>query len=186
MVMMGLNIDCQVLDPFYRYKMPAIAVKISRGTEITNLDKISKAIGRPENVILKMFSNALGALIRKKRLAGVHLAAKLQDILFDYIENFVLCKHCRNPETMLTHNYLFCKACGEKTNLQEGKLLRMIQKEQRRVRFSENINVREIQKEDNRNWVLVDQMRFRRRIKESEHIGDVLAKAMAKMHLKDE
>lgn len=30
---------------------------------------------------------------------GKHEAAKLQDLVFDFIEKFLLCNNCKNPET---------------------------------------------------------------------------------------
>jgi translation initiation factor 5 len=53
---------------------------------------------------------------------GAHDAAKLQDSLDGFINKFVLCKLCKNPETDLILNkdcriIRDCKACGQRTDV---------------------------------------------------------------------
>lgn len=52
---------------------------------------------------------------------GAHEASKLQDYLDGFISKFVLCRHCKNPETVVNIKderiILDCKACGQKTDV---------------------------------------------------------------------
>ena len=52
---------------------------------------------------------------------GAHDASKLQDYLDGFINKFVLCKSCQNPETRVTvkedNIRLDCIACGHRTNV---------------------------------------------------------------------
>ena len=54
---------------------------------------------------------------------GSHDSAKLQDLLDDFIQKYVLCASCKNPETILAVNQKkgtissSCKACGYSGNI---------------------------------------------------------------------
>ena len=52
---------------------------------------------------------------------GAHEASKLQDYLDGFINKFVLCRNCRNPETVVQvkdgHITLDCKACGQRSDV---------------------------------------------------------------------
>ena len=52
---------------------------------------------------------------------GAHEASKLQDYLDGFINRFVLCKMCKNPETDVNikdgHIVLDCKACGRRSDV---------------------------------------------------------------------
>ena len=60
----------------------------------------------------KFFGCELGAQVQMDEKAerfiinGCHDQAKLQDLLFNFIEKFVLCHNCGNPETNLV------RCCG--------------------------------------------------------------------------
>ena len=54
-----------VVDPFYRYKMPSLVVKVEgKGngikTVILNLDDVARSLGRPSIYLMKYFSCKLG------------------------------------------------------------------------------------------------------------------------------
>lgn len=119
--------------------MPAIISKIEgRGngikTVIPNLADIARALNRPPTYPLKYFGYELGAQTKviptknagagadldKFVLNGAQSAEKLQETLDGFIDKFVLCGECKNPET----DFVFlgngdiqkeCKACGKKT-----------------------------------------------------------------------
>ncbi|XP_063385107.1 eukaryotic translation initiation factor 5 isoform X1 [Cydia fagiglandana] len=125
----SLNVNRNVADAFYRYKMPRICAKVEgKGngikTVIVNMPEVAKALGRPATYPTKYFGCELGAQTqfdyKNERFIvnGSHDSAKLQDLLDGFIRKFVLCPECDNPETELIvstkRNTISqgCKACG--------------------------------------------------------------------------
>lgn len=130
--MATVNINRSVTDMFYRYKMPKVIVKVEgKGngikTRIVNMSEIAKALDRPPAYPTKYFGCELGAQTTidhktdKYIVNGSHTADKMQDILDGFIQKFVLCPKCENPETTLTvHKQAIsqrCMACGERGQL---------------------------------------------------------------------
>jgi len=143
--MATFNINPNVIDPNYRYKMPGIQVNIEPipkrrnrcQTTITNIDRVAKALGVqgiPPEFILKWISLELGVQMkiiheaRKSRTVTYHnlLAAiqsnQIQPKLASFIENWILCRNCENPETdiwNLDKNTVaqICYACGAKNDI---------------------------------------------------------------------
>lgn len=126
------NVNRDVEDTFYRYKMPAILAKVEgQGngikTVIVNMVDIARALNREPVYPTKFFGIELGAQTQIDKVNdryivnGSHDGDKLQDILDGYIKKFVLCQVCQNPETELSvaRNCIFqkCKACGNKGQL---------------------------------------------------------------------
>lgn len=126
---MNVNVNRNVSDVFYRYKMPRLMAKVEgKGngikTVIVNMPEIAKALGRPPTYPTKYFGCELGAQtlfdFKNERFIvnGSHDASKLQDLLDGFIRKFVLCPECDNPETELMvstkRNTISqgCKACG--------------------------------------------------------------------------
>jgi len=124
-----VNVNRKVTDPFYRYKMPKIIAKVEgKGngikTVIVNMVEIAKSLARPPAYPTKFFGCELGAQtqIDKKNdrfiVNGSHTGDKLQDILDIFIEKFVLCDECDNPETTFVVQpkkekiTSICSACG--------------------------------------------------------------------------
>lgn len=124
-----LNVNRNVTDAFYRYKMPRINAKVEgKGngikTVIVNMVDVAKALGRPATYPTKYFGCELGAQTqfdyKNERFIvnGSHDASKLQDLLDGFIRKFVLCPECDNPETDLLVSTKKgtisqgCKACG--------------------------------------------------------------------------
>lgn len=120
-------------DPFYRYKMPLIQAK-SEGsgngikTNILNLSEVATALARPASYVMKYFGFELGAQTsidnknERYLINGLHDPEKLQDSLDGFIERFVLCPQCKNPETVLEiaageNLQRDCKACGKITKV---------------------------------------------------------------------
>jgi len=119
-------------DQFYRYKMPSLESKIEgKGngikTVVVNLKDISEALSRKPDIVLKHFGFALGAqtsveINDRHIINGSHDSKKLQESLYDFITNFVLCSKCQNPETVYRLTpadqlKMDCKACGETTSI---------------------------------------------------------------------
>ncbi|CCF56374.1 hypothetical protein KAFR_0B00760 [Kazachstania africana CBS 2517] len=128
---MSINICRDNHDPFYRYKMPPIQAKVEgRGngikTALLNVSDVARALNRPTAYLVKYFGFELGTQtsisVDKDRylVNGVHEPAKLQDVLDGFINKFVLCGSCKNPETeiIITKSSDLvrdCKACGKRT-----------------------------------------------------------------------
>ncbi|XP_029039195.1 eukaryotic translation initiation factor 5 [Osmia lignaria lignaria] len=127
--MASVNVNRNVSDAFYRYKMPRIQAKVEgKGngikTVIVNMVDVAKAIGRPATYPTKYFGCELGAQtqfdFKNERFIvnGSHDATKLQDLLDGFIRKYVLCPACDNPETELMVSAKKgtisqgCKACG--------------------------------------------------------------------------
>ncbi|XP_002162828.1 eukaryotic translation initiation factor 5 [Hydra vulgaris] len=124
-----VNVNRKVTDQFYRYKMPKLIAKVEgKGngikTVIVNMADVAKALARPPAYPTKFFGCELGAQtqIDKKNdryiVNGSHSGDKLQEILDTFIEKFVLCEECDNPETTFSVQpkkekiTSTCSACG--------------------------------------------------------------------------
>ncbi len=119
-------------DPNYRYKMPRIIGKIEgRGngikTVLFNVIEVSQSLNRDPQEVTKFFGCEFGSQTTyatdtdRAIVNGAHQDKDLQTHIHKYIENFVLCKNCRLPETTykikdgaITQR---CAACGSKTNV---------------------------------------------------------------------
>lgn len=129
--MANVNIRRDVADPFYRYKMERLQSKVEgKGngikTVIVNLSNVADQLARPPSYVIKFFGFELGAQTNidpkddRWIINGAHEAVKLQDHLDVFINKFVLCKDCKNPETVINCKdgdiILDCKACGQRTH----------------------------------------------------------------------
>ncbi|KAI0873073.1 domain found in IF2B/IF5-domain-containing protein [Hypoxylon argillaceum] len=127
-----INVRRDVTDAFYRYKMERIQTKIEgKGngikTVVVNLSSVAASLARPGSYVIKYFGFELGAQTNidpaddRWIINGSHDAPKLQDYLDGFINKFVLCKKCKNPETDVVikdgHIVLDCKACGQRTDV---------------------------------------------------------------------
>lgn len=131
-----VNIRRDVDDKFYRYRMPLLLTKIEgKGngikTVIPNMSDVARALSRPPAYITKFFGCELGAQTpfdeKNDRyiVNGAHDAARLRELLDGFIDKFVLCRSCKNPETDLIilksgrneDIIRDCKACGERTGI---------------------------------------------------------------------
>ena len=145
-----VNIRRDVDDKFYRYRyvqsfptrpppssfpgsMPVLLTKIEgKGngikTVVPNMSDVARALSRPPTYPTKFFGSELGAQtsVDEKNdryiVNGAHDATRLRELLDGFIEKFVLCASCKNPETdlIITKNEMIvrdCKACGERTSV---------------------------------------------------------------------
>ncbi|CAG0922511.1 unnamed protein product [Notodromas monacha] len=127
--MASLNVNRNVTDLYYRYKMPRIMAKVEgKGngirTVILNMVEVARSLGRPPTYTTKYFGCELGALTRvdlkndRYIVNGSHDANRLQTLLDGFIKEYVLCRACDNPETVLLVSQKrgtidrTCKACG--------------------------------------------------------------------------
>jgi translation initiation factor 5 len=122
---MEVNIPRRITDEYYRYKMPVFNIKIEgKGngirTNIINICDIMKALNRPIDHFGKMLEFEIGTQSKINQngliVRGKHNAEQLAIILDKYIEIYVLCSKCNNPETILHIKpdkiISKCKACG--------------------------------------------------------------------------
>ncbi|KAJ7475981.1 domain found in IF2B/IF5-domain-containing protein [Mycena latifolia] len=131
-----VNIRRDVDDKFYRYRMPILLTKIEgKGngikTVLPNMSDVARALSRPPSYTTKFFGCELGAQTscdeKNERyiVNGAHDANRLRELLDGFIDKFVLCKSCKNPETELIILKVGraediirdCKACGERTGV---------------------------------------------------------------------
>lgn len=127
--MANVNINRNLSDQFYRYKMPKLIAKVEgKGngikTVIVNMPEIAKSLNRPPMYPTKYFGCVLGAQVNfdnktdRYIVNGSHEQNKLQDLLDGFIQKYVLCQNCENPETILSVNKkkeiigTNCMACG--------------------------------------------------------------------------
>lgn len=131
-----VNIRRDVDDKFYRYRMPLLTTKIEgKGngikTVVPNMSDVARALSRPPTYTTKFFGCELGAQTSfdekndRYIVNGAHDANHLRELLDVFIDKFVLCKACKNPETELVILKVGrsediirdCKACGERTGI---------------------------------------------------------------------
>jgi len=131
-----VNIRRDVDDKFYRYRMPLLTTKVEgKGngikTVIPNMSDVARALSRPPTYPTKFFGCELGAQTTfdekndRYIVNGQHDANRLRELLDVFIDKFVLCKSCKNPETELViikngrqeDIIRDCKACGERTGV---------------------------------------------------------------------
>jgi translation initiation factor 5 len=110
-------------DEFYRYKMNKVSIT-NKGfgnglfTIINNVEDICKSINTPPDILYKYISTDLGSNFneKKKSINGTHTQEKIQESIYSYINDFVICKMCGIPEINYTINNNFiesrCSACG--------------------------------------------------------------------------
>ena len=111
-------------DDFYRYKMNMVNIS-NKGngngqfTIITNLTDICKTINTPPEILYKYIANDLGSSFNEKKnsLTGTHTQETIQQSIFKYINDFVICNKCSIPEinySLKNKNIVEskCSACG--------------------------------------------------------------------------
>jgi translation initiation factor 2 beta subunit (eIF-2beta)/eIF-5 len=118
-------------DLGYRYTMPQVELKqdSKRSKTFSNLSCISQWIGRSCELIMAYITHevsALGASLghrnKKHSSSGISIPCcidhkMLQQAVFEFIQKYVMCPVCRNPETRIISlqdfcTVLECSACG--------------------------------------------------------------------------
>lgn len=128
-----VNVRRDVTDRFYRYKMPVLLTKIEgKGngikTVFPNMADVARALNRPSSYPTKFFGCELGAQAtfndetERYIVNGAHDQNRMRDLLDTFINKFVLCQSCKNPETELQitkNDYILadCKACGHQGDI---------------------------------------------------------------------
>lgn len=107
-------------DPFYRYQRPETMIHTNtkkRTTTILNIVSICSSINRDIDSLKRYLNRYHKTQIKKD---GEQLILKgcipnhvIEESIDTYIQRFVLCKNCGNPETEMKDNKLSCLACGK-------------------------------------------------------------------------
>lgn len=113
--------------------MPVLLTKIEgKGngikTVVPNMSDVARALSRPPTYPTKFFGCELGAQTTfdekgdRYIVNGAHDATRLRELLDQFIDKFVLCGECKNPETdlIITKGDIIirdCKACGQRTTV---------------------------------------------------------------------
>lgn len=114
-------------DPFYRYMVDCIIVYHSKNdTIIPNLEIISKQTQRPANYLASYIAQKSGTdakfdkLRNEWKFSGKIFKNILQNLYFDFVNLYVMCQKCHNPETnplikgkkKCQEIVLECRSCG--------------------------------------------------------------------------
>jgi translation initiation factor 2 subunit 2 len=109
-----------------RFKVPEVKHEIQGNkTIIHNFSEITDAIRRDSKHLSKYLCKevALACSIKGNQLIlyGNVRKEDLQRKIESYINEFVFCKSCKNPDTKIVTegriNYLICEACGAKSSV---------------------------------------------------------------------
>ena len=133
--MSTLNINGDNNDNFYRYKMPTlVSSKTGRGngcfTLLVNLQEVTNSFNHPASIVLKYIGNVLGSNTTESKwsLTGHYDNDKLLQVLYMYINSFVICSNCGIPELLPSTEgnkkniklIMSCSACGHLFEMKES------------------------------------------------------------------
>jgi translation initiation factor 5 len=136
MVKLNVNKE-QNNDPSYRYKMSEATLKYEgqgngQKTIFLNITDIAKELNRDPDLILLYLVSAIGCkcVTTKENqivLCGTHTKDIIQNYIYNFISSFVLCQHCKNPETYYimegnTDVCMKCNACPLISKIQLNKI----------------------------------------------------------------
>jgi len=149
-----INMNGDLTDNFYRYKMPcAIIVRQGAFYAFTNIDDIMKPkyINRDINSLKKFLNKHFHTSWSYKNNSLITSASinqnKLQEAIFIYVNKFILCSKCKCPETENINdkkdNYNKCLACGNIDEINENGI-RIINKINNKINSKINNEVNNI------------------------------------------
>lgn len=136
-----IDINRLTQDTHYRYKMPRVNIKYEGKntgikTILSNLNEISISLKRNPEHIFKFLSYELNVQTKidknKYIINGKHEQDLIQNLIFCFIDKFVLCKHCENPETFFLNVTTFemeCLACGNRSTVPDHKIKQILIKD---------------------------------------------------------
>jgi len=101
-------------------------------TVIENLEDVAHSLERPVEYLLKYFGFEFGAPVDTKSgkfsVGGKRSTEELASSLDSFIDHYVLCSDCGNPETETDirkgHLILVCRACGTTTKVNHDHKIR--------------------------------------------------------------
>lgn len=110
-----------------RFEIPNVKGHVEGAkTIINNWPQIADALRRKPEHLLKYVQKELatpGEIIKNSVVFGTKLnAAKMNEKIKQYADEFVFCKTCGKPDTQLmkegTVTFMRCQACGAKNSIQ--------------------------------------------------------------------
>lgn len=110
-----------------RFEVPKVKGHLEGSrTVINNWTQIASTLGRKPDHLLKYIQKELatpGEIIKDSVVFGSKIpAAKINEKLKQYTDEFVFCRTCGKPETKLTKeagvSFVTCQACGAKNSVQ--------------------------------------------------------------------
>lgn len=128
-------------DPFARYKMPKLILTYegkanNTRSVLTNLNDIASSLKRSPIMLIKYLSSEKGTNYEYKNqkfsIKGMYKQNELQDMIYNFIDSYVLCSECDNPETFYVQNkviHIRCYACGSSNPIVKNKMYNIIEKE---------------------------------------------------------
>jgi translation initiation factor 2 beta subunit (eIF-2beta)/eIF-5 len=149
----------------YRYLMPRVVTKTNATwTVISNTANICHDIGLMPPCLRHWLANALAVAAKMEKseilLQGNHHDGReIQNQIYQFIDAFILCSGCSNPETYLLAEggrlYRQCRACGQK----------------RAVHFPKSKNLQKMEE-----WILshIDSERLQEQVVKSDGAPDTL------------
>ncbi|BAU80221.1 eukaryotic translation initiation factor 5 [Tokyovirus A1] len=126
----SIDLDCSD-DPFYRYKMRQLKITDSgkSRTFFDNIKDVSKDLNVPANLLPKFLALELGTScgFDKGRnlwyITGSHSTETIHGKVGSFIQSFVLCKTCGQPElfyeTKKGKVMMRCRGCGDFSSQEE-------------------------------------------------------------------
>ncbi|MHB1910392.1 MAG: eukaryotic translation initiation factor eIF-2-beta/eIF-5 family protein [Nitrososphaerales archaeon] len=123
--MAQVNVPRKNTDAFCRYKRDAVRIQVlskNGGTTVwDNFGTVCRQIYSDAPDVASYFQRHLGRPCRcEKAPGGIALVIRggtiglnaLEDGLETFIEKYVLCRQCWNPETEVDGKNVVCRACG--------------------------------------------------------------------------
>lgn len=104
-----------------RFQIPIVRVeRVGLRTVIRNFKELAEVTRREQEHLAKFLGKQLATInwIRGNELVlqGVLRSEQVQQKFNEYVEHYVICKACRNPDTQLLKEdrflFLRCEACG--------------------------------------------------------------------------
>lgn len=141
-----ININGDLSDPFYRYKMPEVIIRnqgaFNAFLNINDICDEKKGINRPINDIQKFLNKNLHTSFSYKNNCLITSAPitkeQIQNIIFQYINKFVLCSKCLSPETSVIKDkkkdFNKCRACGNSDELTIDGIIKPIKKKENKIK----------------------------------------------------
>lgn len=130
-------------DPFYRYKMSVPQIKTEKKSYIvSNFEEICKELDREPSQVAQFLNSRFGCSTKFKK--GEYFIQKevtpknvIEEIKV-YIDYFVLCQSCGNPETVPDQDTFTCKACGYCSTVESNetttKLLKLLKSFKKKIK----------------------------------------------------
>lgn len=117
----------EINDMFYRYKMDRVDItKQNTKFVFNNIDSICASLAREPQHMISFLKKHFGSSFEYKNNVATTTKKdltrdELQNAIFKYIEENVLCKRCKNPETEYVLGKkritMVCKACSHKIDV---------------------------------------------------------------------